>query len=361
MKIFSIILAIIIGLSAWAWYEADTFLKTPASGESREVFFDVPKGATLGQVAENLAKAGLIGDAGKFTLYARVRGAGKSLQAGRFAMNTGWTPPRVLEELISGKPALARLIVPEGLTWWQTARILENAGLVRFEDFRDIIHDPAFLRHYGIPFASAEGFLMPDTYLLRQTDTPPADPAEREAFWKGRARSMAGRMIDNFWRKSAAIWPGAQGRAEANPVRLRPDDASLKKWVTLASIVEKETAIDSERPRVAGVYHNRMQTGMLLQADPTVIYGLGPDFRGPLLRKNLDDAANSYNTYRHPGLPPGPIASFGEAALRAAINPEVHDYYYFVAITDGGAHKFSRTLAEHNEAARAYQRQKRGN
>ena len=203
-----------------------------------------------------------------------------------------------MDALVNGKPVLFRITVPEGLTWWQTGRLLEEAGLVRFADFRDVVTDPDFLRHYGIPFATAEGFLMPDTYLLKKTDEPD------DAQFKAQARAVAGRMVDNFWRKTAAVWPG-----KARP---KPDD--LKKWVILASVVEKETAIDAERPRVAGVYRNRLARQMLLQADPTVIYGMGPAFDGNLRRKDLDDPNNPYNTYQRPGLPPGPICSFGTAA-----------------------------------------------
>lgn len=361
LKITAFLLLCLAGVSLWLWHEAVGFIETPAQTSGKEIYFDVPKGASLSTVADSLAKSGLVSDARKFMLYARFKGEGKSLKAGRFALNTGWTPPRVLDELVNGQPAMSRVTIPEGLTWWQTGRILADNGLVRFDDFRDIIHDPAFLRHYGIPFANAEGFLMPDTYLLKQLELPPddADAAARDAFWKAQARSMAGRMIDNFWRKSASLWPGAAGKTATYPVQLRPEDATLRTLMTLASIVEKETAIDAERPRVAGVYHNRIRIGMPLQADPTVIYGMGPNFAGPLLRRHLEDKANPYNTYQLRGLPPGPIASFGMAALNAAINPEANDYYYFVAKTDGGAHQFSRTLAEHNEAVRAYQMQKR--
>lgn len=162
--------------------------------------------------------------------------------------------------------------------------------LVRFADFRDVVTDPDFLRHYGIPFATAEGFLMPDTYLLKKADTPD------DARFKAQARSVAGRMVDNFWRKAAEVWPD----------KIKPKAEDLKQWVILASVVEKETAVDAERPRVAGVYKNRLARQMLLQADPTVIYGLGPGFDGNLRRKDLDDPANPYNTYQRPGPAAGP-------------------------------------------------------
>ncbi|MGE9984773.1 endolytic transglycosylase MltG [Desulfovibrio sp. SGI.169] len=344
LRIVGPLLVLALAACGWLWREARIFLDSAPESPGREIYFDVTPGARLGQVSATLAEKGLITDARKFSLLARYRQWENRLQAGRFALNTGWTPDRVLDVLVNGRPALFRVTVPEGLTWWQTGRLLEEAGLLRFADFRDVVNDPDFLRHYGIPFATAEGFLMPDTYLLKKDDAPD------EARLKAQARAVAGRMVDNFWRRTAAVWPSG--------VKPRADE--LKKWVILASVVEKETAIDTERPRVAGVYQNRLARQMLLQADPTVIYGLGPAFDGNLRRKHLDDPANLYNTYQRPGLPPGPICSFGTAALAAAVTPEKHDFIYFVAKTDGGEHVFSTTLTEHNRAVRQYLRNRRG-
>ncbi len=344
LRIVGLLFVLALAACGWLWYEAQAFLNSAPETPGREIFFDVTPGARLGQVSAALAEKGLVTDARKFSLLARYKQWENRLQAGRFALNSGWTPERVLDALVNGKPVLFRITVPEGLTWWQTGRLLEEAGLVRFADFRDVVTDPDFLRHYGIPFATAEGFLMPDTYLLKKADEPD------DAQFKAQARAVAGRMVDNFWRKTAAVWPGK--------VRPKPDD--LKTWVILASVVEKETAIDAERPRVAGVYRNRLARQMPLQADPTVIYGLGPAFDGNLRRKDLDDPNNLYNTYQRPGLPPGPISSFGTAALAAAVNPEAHDFLYFVARTDGGEHVFSATLTEHNRAVRQYLQNRRG-
>ena len=323
-------------------YEAHTFLNTAPETPGREVFYDVPAGARLAQVSAGLVKLGVVTDARKLDLLARYKKWENRLQAGRFALNTGWLPEKVLDELVNGHPVLYRVTVPEGLSWWQTGKVLEEAGLVVFEDFRKVVTDPDFLRHYGIPFATAEGFLMPDTYLLKKNEV--IDLAQ--------AKAVAGRMVDNFWRKTANVWPDGKkpGPAQA---------AQLKTWIILASIVEKETGIDAERARVAGVYQNRINKGMLLQADPTVIYGLGPAFDGNLRRRDLDDANNLYNTYQRPGLPPGPICSFGMAALKAAIKPEQHDFLYFVAVTDGGEHVFSTNLADHNKAVRQYLQNRR--
>lgn len=328
--------------AAYVAYEANRFLATAPETPGQEVLIDIRHGATLNRIAVLLQEKGVITDEFRFRLLARFKKVDARLQAGRFAFHTGWLPERVLEELLHGRPVFTRVTIPEGYTWWQTGRALEAAGMVTAADFEAVIHDPAFLRHYGIPFASAEGFLMPDTYLLKTPDeTKPLDAKQ--------ARSVAGRMVDNFWRKAGAIWP--DGR--------KPGRDDLKKAVILASIVEKETAVESERARVAGVYANRLRKGMLLQADPTVIYGIGPDFNGNLTRKDLADEKNAYNTYKHPGLTPGPICSFGASALKAAVYPEEHKYLYFVAITDGGAHEFSTTLTQHNAAVRRYLQNRR--
>ncbi|SDF80456.1 endolytic transglycosylase MltG [Desulfovibrio legallii] len=339
LRLVGVILLLAVAGGGWLAWEAHTFLTTPPATPGKEAFFDVAPGARLDQVAANLAREGLVTDARRFGYLARYKKWENRLQAGRFALNTGWTPDKVLDTLVNGQPVLFRVTVPEGLTWWQTGRLLEEAGLARFEDFRKVIMDPDFLRHYGIPFATAEGFLMPDTYLLKKGD----------ALDLAQARAVAGRMVDNFWRKTAAVWPGGK----------KPAAADLKTWVVLASVVEKETAVEAERPRVAGVYQNRLQKGMLLQADPTVIYGLGPAFDGNLRRSQLDDPANPYNTYQRPGLPPGPICSFGLTALAAAVQPEAHNYLYFVAKTDGGEHVFSTNLNDHNKAVRQYLQNRR--
>jgi UPF0755 protein len=129
---------------------------------------------------------------------------------------------------------------------------------------------------------------------------------------------------------------------------------AIRDKVTLASLVEKETGVAEERHRIAGVFVNRLKRGMRLQCDPTVIYGIGPEFDGNLKRKHLNNPANKYNTYRHGGLPPGPICSPGLDSIKAALNPEEHDFLYFVSRGDG-THKFSKTLAEHNRAVRRFQ------
>lgn len=333
LRLFGVLLVLVLAAAGYAAWDGWQFLHTPPSTPGKDVVVNIEPGATLADVAAVLQAAGVVADSLRFQVLARVQKKGGKLQAGRFLVNTGWLPQKVLDWLVSGKAMLYRVTVPEGLPWWEVGRILEQAGICRAEDFAAVVHDPEFLRHWGIPFPAAEGFLYPDTYFM---------PLPREQDMQA-ARSAAGRMVDTFWKRTASLWPDG-----------RPDPQTLREAVTLASIVEKETGVPAERPRVAGVYVNRLAKGMLLQADPTVIYGLGPEFSGPLLKRHLEDENNTYNTYRRAGLPPGPICSPGGAALRAALSPEAHSYLYFVASGQGGSHVFSSTLTQHNRAVRAY-------
>ncbi len=319
------------------------FAHSPTESVGREIEIVIAPGRAFKSVSDELEKHGVISSAMGFNIMAYLtKNAGK-LQVGRFVVQSNWSPIQILTHLVSGKPHFDRITIPEGLPWWEVAKRLEQAGMVRFDDFATIIHDPTFLAHWGIPFPSAEGFLFPDTYLLMR-------PAEQNL---NSARSIANRMVDTFWRRTASLWP--------NMERPKPNNAELvRNMVTLGSIIEKETAVASERKRVAGVYVNRLRRRMLLQADPTIIYGIGPSFTGSILRSQLNDTTNRYNTYKHPGLPPGPICSPGLASMEAAFEPEKHDFIYFVARGDG-SHVFSKNLQDHNRAVRDYRRTLRQN
>ena len=291
-----LVLALLLACGGASWLVYD-FLHAPgtdpAVAPAQNVEVTVNPGMTFRELTPELVRLGTVRDADAFRLLLRwmnYRQIPHSLKPGRFRLNTGWTPQQVIDQLVNGSPLLDRVTIPEGLTWWEVGKRLEDAKMVRFEDFDKIVHDPAFLRHWGIPFDSAEGFLFPDTYLIMR-------PLELN---EATAKSVVGRLIDNFWRRTAPLWPGGK-----RPGPSGRDD--VRKLVTLASIVERETAVPSERSRVAGVYANRLRLNMLLQADPTTAYGLGENFDGNLRRRHLDDESNPYNTYKHPGLPPGPI------------------------------------------------------
>ncbi len=334
LKIFLLLLILSGIAAAYVFWQAKLFLDTAPQSPGVEILFDVPPGASFISIAQSLEDKNLITNAFKFRLLARFKQLDSKLQAGRFALHSGWGPEKILLYLVQGKPILYRITIREGLTWWETGKLLEQHGFVRFEDFKSIISDAAFLQKYGIPFKNAEGFLMPDTYLLKKDEAPNLDSA----------RVVASRLVDTFWQKMDPFWEGGK----------RPSRIDLRRIIILASIVERETSVAHERARVAGVYANRLRIEMPLQADPTIIYGLGPNFDNNLKRIHLDDAKNPYNTYQHRGLPPGPICSPGVAAIRAAITPEEHKFLYFVAITDGGEHAFSKTLREHQNAVRNY-------
>ena len=306
------------------------YLSTPLQTPGEERIVSIPRGHSFARIAADLEEQGIIDNALLFRLLGRITRSASSAQAGEFLINTGWTRLKLLDTLVHGQEVLHTIQVPEGSTWWETANIVHRSGLTTFERFAAAVHNATLLEEYNIPAQSAEGYLFPETYALPRPQAGSALPVIRA-------------MLDEFERQT-----GSRLRAEA-----LASSQSRHELVILASIVEKETAQAGERARIAGVVENRLTRGMRLQCDPTVIYGLGPDFDGNLTRKDLQDSANPYNTYRHSGLPPGPICSPGLASLEAALEPEDHRFLYFVATGEGG-HHFSRTLREHNRAVRTY-------
>lgn len=307
------------------------YLTYPIRTQAGNQVVTIHKGESFQDVARMLAEEQILADPFKFRLLGRITGKGARVQAGEFQVNTGWSRLKLLDELVQGQAFLYTLRIPEGLPWWETGKLVQQTSLTSRQRFEQAVQDNNLLEQFNIPAASAEGYLFPETYSLPRPEG-------------NRALPVVELMLEEFMNKVRAhIWPEAL-----------PDANSMHRVVTLASIIEKETAKANERHRIAGVYQNRLTRGMRLQCDPTVIYGLGPDFGGNLRKKDLKDAGNKYNTYTHFGLPPGPICSPGLASIQAAVNPEAHDYLYFVA-KDDGSHHFSRTLAEHNRAVRKYQ------
>jgi UPF0755 protein len=328
-------LLVVAAFAATVAYRAQRFLNVPPETPGHEVTIFIEPGQPFEQTAKTLREAGLISDEFKFKLLALYTGLGSRIRAGEFLLSTGFVPAKILDILANTPGILHRLSVPEGLTLRQTAKLVEEAGLGSAASFERAAADATLLAKYEIPAKTAEGFLFPQTYML--TRKPGGD-----------LRYVVEAMLAEFRKQAKAVWPDGA-----------PAGKALLETVTLASIVEKESALPAERPKVAGVFKNRLAKGMLLQTDPTVIYGLGEAYDGSLHRVQLDDPANPYNTYKHPGLPPGPICSPGRESLVAASNPENHVLYYFVSKKDG-SHYFSATLDEHNEAVRRYQLNKQG-
>jgi len=306
----------------------------PAEVPGRDKVVVIRPGMTLPAIAADLERQGLIKSSYAFLFLAKLHGRMASARAGEFLLDSGWTPQEILRVLTTTGGIQHRVQVREGLPWWTVAKLFEAEGLANRDGFAQAMRNATLLEKYAIPATSAQGadgFLFPQTYQLPKgfDDTSTA---------------VVEAMLKEFARQVKKLWP--QG--------LPPAD-ELRRIVILASLVERETGDPSERPRIAGVFANRLRLGMRLQCDPTTIYGLGESFGGDLKRSHLGDPTNPYNTYAHAGLPPGPICSPGLEALKAALNPEAHEYIYFVAKGDG-THEFSRTLGEHNQAVTRFQR-----
>jgi len=323
-----LVLFLLIALSGSILASHYAFLPIERSG--RELIIRIESGQTLLQIAEKLEEQQVIAHPGLFALLGRLSGTATGIQAGEFRIDTRWSRLKLLEHLHSGTAIVHRLQIPEGLTWWEIGKLVQESDLASFEDFSAQVHNATLLAAHNIPAQSAEGFLFPETYSFQKREGKAA-------------HSIVSRMLEQFWKATGPIW-GNEPPGRERVLRL----------VTLASLVEKETAVAEERRRIAGVFTNRLERGMRLQCDPTVIYGLGRSFDGNLQRRDLRDSSNPYNTYAHAGLPPGPICSPGLASIKAAANPAEHDYLYFVATGDGG-HHFSSNLREHNKAVRKYQ------
>jgi UPF0755 protein len=306
------------------------FLTLPPERDGREKIVTIAKGESLKTIARRLMHKNILRSDWRFRILARADKKEGSIQAGEFALRTDRTPAEILRTLTSGLGVLHRFQIIEGSTWWEVRDTAEATGLVTGSSVEAAIRDPELLARYDIPFSTAEGFLFPETYHFSRPR-------------KKNGRDLVVLFLETFQRQTSGLdWDTPL------PVPLtRPE------IIILASLVEKETGRADERARIAGVYLNRLKRGMLLQCDPTVIYGLGPAFNGNLTRKNLRDSSNPYNTYRHKGLPPGPICSPGLASIEAVLHPEEHKYLYFVATGDG-SHAFNTTLREHNRAVRKH-------
>lgn len=314
-----IALAGVIAIAGWTQLSAYLGRPGPAGAPTTVV---LERGAGVGAIADDLADAGVIRQPLMFRLAVRVLGHDRDLKAGEYAFPARATPRGVIGMLTRGETVARRITVAEGLTVAEIYALIENA-----EGLTGELPQPP----------PPEGSLLPETYFY--------------AFGDSR-RGIIDRMQSAMDRTLEELWPA---RAGGLPIET-PEEA-----LTLASIVDKETAIDSERDVVAAVFTNRLRQGMRLQSDPTVIYGL-TEGSGPLdreLTRNDWEHDSPHNTYRIEGLPPSPIANPGRAAIEAVLNPADVDYLYFVADGTGG-HAFARTLDEHNRNVAQWRKIKQG-
>jgi UPF0755 protein len=298
--------------------------------EGAEQFVEIPQGAGSVGIGDRLVAAGVIRDRATYRMAVWMTGQGRHLKAGDYRFDRAMTPFEVIDKVARGDVYVVQLTFPEGLTMREMASVFESHGLGPASAFLEAAKDPAPIHDLDPAATDLEGYLFPETYALpRKTD----------------AARLVRLMVAAFNR---ALTPELRAAAAARK-------QTVRQTVTLASIVEKETAKAEERPIVAGVYSNRLRIGMPLQCDPTVIYALqrAGAYTGNLRR---DDLAfdSPYNTYRYPGLPPGPIASPGKASLEAVVRPADVQYVYFVSRNDG-SHEFASTLGEHNRNVQKYQ------
>ena len=330
------VVVLIGGLGAGlAFSHVSRVLDTPLTVPEDGVPFEIPPGSAFTEVSGRLEAEGLFSDAQILTLYARWTGDANSIQAGEYLIEQGTTPRELLDVFTSGAVRLYSFTIVEGWNHRELLAVLQEHPEIVAEMSAD--DWPALLADLGAEETWPEGLFLPETYRF------PGGTTDRELL--GEAYGLMQSTLDELW----------ESRTEMSPVE-SPYEALI-----LASIVEKETARADERQRIAGVFARRLDRRMRLQTDPTVIYGIGPDFNGNLTRRDLR-TDTPYNTYTRHGLPPTPIAMPGRAAIEAALDPADGEELYFVATGLGdGSHQFSVTNEEHEAAVQEYLRRLREN
>ena len=325
--IISVILFLAFSSLICFFLDLSQYAKKPADTSSTKKIVIIQPGQGLNATIEQLFRKGIINNRLKFKLFAILKGHDKSIQAGEYLLSPSMPPAIILEFLVNGKVNLHKITVVEGYNLHQIADIVARAGFASRTDFYAAATDTLFVHEKGIDAKTFEGYLFPETYYFPKVITP---------------EKIISAMVDRFRSVFTAKW---ERRAEDLGF-------SIHQIVTLASIIEKETGAPFERPLISSVFHNRLKKGMLLQADPTVIYGI-KNFNGNLTRKHLT-TWSPYNTYKIKGLPVGPIACPGASAIEAALYPDNTRFIFFVSKKDT-THKFTTNLKDHNKAIRKYQ------
>ena len=318
--LFTILLLAVLAFGGWmAWALVSPV--TPAA----QTFVLLHPGYSTRRIARELKSAGVIRSATAFAIWHRIHHK-HSLKAGEYLFDKTETALEIHDRLVRGDVYVHTVVIPEGFNLFEIAQAIQDAGLGSSQDFLHVATSSTNLIADLAPDASnLEGYLFPSTYEFTRTQT---------------MEEMAAAMVKQF-------------RLVAREIGLNAD---IEKTVTLASIIEKETAVPEERPLVASVYYNRIADRLPLQADPSVIYAelLQGSYGGALHHADLH-VHSAYNTYAHSGLPPGPIGNPGKTSLEAAMHPATTDYFYFVS--DGNSHhRFAHSLEEHNRNVAAYRR-----
>jgi len=351
-KIAWLVLIAVVGIAGWfAWA-----VMTPVEPSPGQTFVLLRPGYSTHRIAAELKGAGIIRSEEAFVLWHYVH-RGRSLKAGEYLFDKPSNIIDIQKRLRRGDVYFHTVVVPEGFTMFDIARAIEAAGLGPADDFLKVAQsDTALVADIAPGAHSLEGYLFPDTYEFSRMMTMQDMAAAMVKQFRQVAHQIG--LISNVgYLRSAKLHVAAQVTPPAIQEEA-PND--VERTVIMASIVEKETAVAEERPLVASVYYNRLSKRIALDADPSIIYAelLAGTYQGAL--HHADMQFNSpYNTYRNPGLPPGPIGNPGRSALEAAMHPAQSDYYYFVADAQGH-HRFARTMEEHNKNVAAYRKAMRG-
>jgi peptidoglycan lytic transglycosylase G len=330
LGLIALSLFFLIVTTALLYKEYQSFLDTPLSIEKKTIF-EVESGMSFTDVNTKLKSLKLTTDTGYFKILARHTGKANKIKSGEYLLSPGLTPNDLLNVLVSGKVIQYSFTLLEG---WQLREMMQAIHATDLIEHTLLSNEPVnIMIELGFTDKVAEGLFFPDTYNF------PKGSTDKEFLL--RAYERLHDVLDEEW----------QTRAENLPYKT-PYEALI-----MASIIEKETGLASERSTIAGVFVRRLNKNMKLQTDPTVIYAMGKQFNGNIRKKDLD-IDSPYNTYRYKGLPPSPIALVGREAIHAALHPEKGKSLYFVAKGDG-SHYFSETLKEHNQAVAKYQLKKK--
>jgi UPF0755 protein len=291
----------------------------------------IPSGASFRTAVDSLVNAGVVRNKWAFQLAGRLLGYTKSVKKGKYLFPSGRTNLDILRDINIGRSWLIiHVTIPEGWRVEKIAQRYKHDLGIDSEKIVSLCHNEGFIRNHGIGAKSLEGYLLPETYSF---------------YWQTDEQEILGRMLEGFKRFYADSLLERQEYMESTQLEI----------LTLASIVEAEANVDYERPIIAGVYWNRLRKRMRLEADPTVQYAIGEEKRLRFKDLNIN---SPYNTYRHRGLPPGPINNPGKSSMIAALYPEQHGYLYFVATGTGG-HYFAKTYSDHQKNIKQYQRKRR--
>jgi UPF0755 protein len=323
LRLLLLFLALVIAVGAYLFYR----LKHPGSGTTAaaEITIVFPMGTSTSQIFHRLGQAGVLADPRLAEIYYRLYRASTPLQAGEYRFTRPMPVDDVINRMAHGDVIKYTIAVPEGLTAPETFELFWKQGIGGPEAFAEALRATELLPGLTQKVSDLEGFLFPETYVVTRSTS---------------ARQIVDRMVNEFRRNFTE-----EMQEKARALGMTPRQA-----VTLASIVEKESALPEEGPLIASVYLNRLKRGMRLQADPTVIYALKRDGKWTgLLHRSEYGYDSPYNTYLYDGLPPEPICNPGRKALKAAVSPAKADFLYFVA-DDSGGHTFSRTFEEHLRA-----------